>query len=66
VELLWASCREILNIFQADGVGCDVVTVSNDILKKADMIGMDLNELSLDTVKMFARDASSSGFGINA
>jgi len=62
-ELLWASVREILNIFQADDSGCDIVTVQHDILAKAlKMAGMDLTELSLDTVKMFANDAKAAGF----
>ena len=62
-ELLWASVREILNIFQADDSGCHIVTVQHDILAKAlKMAGMDLTELSLDTVKMFANDAKAAGF----
>lgn len=62
-ELLWASCREVLNIFQAQESGCDIVTVPHDILgKAAKMFGQDLTELSLDTVKMFARDAVDCGF----
>ena len=60
-ELLWASVREVLNIFQADACGCDIVTVPHDILNKAlKMSGMDLTALSLDTVKMFAGDALGS------
>jgi len=62
-ELLWASVREVLNIFQADDCGCAIVTVPHDILGKAiKMAGMDLKELSLDTVKMFAADAAAAGF----
>jgi transaldolase len=62
-ELLWASVREVLNIYQADACGCDIVTVGHDILGKAiQMSGMDLEDLSLDTVKMFANDAASAGF----
>jgi transaldolase len=62
-ELLWASVREVLNIFQADACGCDIVTVQHDILNKAmKLAGMDLGELSLDTVKMFANDAAAAGF----
>jgi transaldolase len=62
-ELLWASVREVLNIFQADDCGCEIVTVPHDILAKAmKMAGMDLKELSLDTVKMFAADAGAAGF----
>ena len=62
-ELLWASVREVLNIFQANDCGCEIVTVPHDILNKAiKMAGMDLKELSLDTVKMFAADAKGAGF----
>jgi transaldolase len=62
-ELLWASVREVLNIFQADQCGCHIVTVPHDILTKAlKMAGNDLTSLSLDTVKMFAADAQAAGF----
>src|SRR5580704_7074451 len=62
-ELLWASVREVLNIIQADDCGCDIVTVPHDILNKAlKLTGMDLGDLSLDTVKMFAQDAAKAGF----
>jgi len=62
-ELLWASVREILNIFQADLCGCDIVTVPHDILTKAlKMAGSDLASVSLDTVRMFASDAAAAGF----
>ncbi len=62
-ELLWASVREVLNIVQADDAGCDIVTVPHDILAKASkLLGTDLTALSLDTVRMFARDAASAGF----
>ncbi|HEX9047349.1 MAG TPA: transaldolase [Verrucomicrobiae bacterium] len=62
-ELLWASVREVLNIFQADECGCQIVTVPHDILAKAlKMVGMDLPALSLDTVKLFAQDAQAAGF----
>jgi len=63
-ELLWASSRELLNIFQADLCGCQIITVTNDILKKLAMVGKDLKELSLDTVKMFYNDASIAGYKI--
>src|SRR5712691_1104348 len=64
-ELLWASVREVLNIFQAEACGCRIVTVPHDILKKAmDMVGLELADLSLDTVKMFARDAAAAGFSV--
>lgn len=62
-ELLWASVREVLNIFQAEEAGCAIVTVPHDILgKAAKMYGMDLTALSLDTVKMFSKDAASAGY----
>ena len=61
-RLLWASPRELLNIFQADACGCHIITVTSDILKKLSMVGKPLDELSLDTVKMFYNDASSAGF----
>jgi transaldolase len=62
-ELLWASTREVLNIFQAQDAGCAIITVPHDILSKAaKMLGNDLTALSLDTVKMFAKDAASAGF----
>ncbi|HEX2836209.1 MAG TPA: transaldolase [Thermoanaerobaculia bacterium] len=61
-ELLWASPRELLNIFQAEEVGCRIITVTSDILKKLAMVGKSLDELSLDTVKMFYNDASAAGF----
>jgi transaldolase len=62
-ELLWASVREVLNIFQAEECGCAIVTVPHDILGKAlKLVGTDLAALSLDTVKMFAADAQAAGF----
>jgi transaldolase len=61
-ELIWASPRELLNIFQADAIGCHIVTVTHDILKKLDQVGKDLSEFSLDTVKMFHHDAQKAGF----
>ena len=61
-ELIWASPRELLNIFHADSVGCHVITVTNDILKKLQLAGYDLDEYSLDTVKMFHADAEAAGF----
>ena len=64
-ELLWASVREVLNIFQAADCGCDIVTVPHDILAKANKLGgMALEELSLDTVRMFYQDAVSAGFDL--
>lgn len=61
-ELIWASPRELLNIMQADEVGCQVITVTHDILKKLALVGYDLNAYSLDTVKMFYNDAVSAGY----
>ena len=62
-ELLWASTREVLNIFQADECGCQIITVPHEILgKAAKMIGQDLTALSLDTVRMFYKDACDAGF----
>lgn len=62
-ELLWASTREVLNIFQAQECGCAIITVPHDILgKAAKMCGLDLTELSLDTVRTFAKDAAEAGF----
>lgn len=63
-ELIWASPRELLNIFQADEIGCQVITVTNDILKKLSLVGYDLNQYSLDTVKMFYKDAVDAGYKI--
>jgi len=62
VELLWASPRELLNIFQADAIGCDILTATNDVLKKLELVGRDLNDFSLDTVRMFRDDAVKAGF----
>ncbi len=61
-ELLWASPREFLNIFQADAVGCHIITVTNNLLAKLSQVGKDLDEFSLETVQMFFRDASSAGY----
>ena len=63
-ELIWASPRELLNIFHADEVNCHVITVTHDILKKLPIIGKDLDDYSLDTVKMFYDDAKKAGFNI--
>jgi transaldolase len=61
-ELIWASPRELLNIFQAEQIGCHIITVTNEILNKISLIGYDLDSYSLDTVKMFYNDAVFSGF----
>lgn len=63
-ELIWASPRELLNVFQADEIGCHVITVTNDILKKLALVGKDLDDYSLDTVKMFHDDAQKAGFAL--
>ncbi|HEY1980232.1 MAG TPA: transaldolase [Xanthobacteraceae bacterium] len=63
-ELLWASPRELLNIFQADEMGCHIITVTNDVLAKLALVEKDLDEYSLDTVKMFRKDAVAAGFSI--
>ena len=62
VRLIWASPREILNVIQADEVGCHVITVTHDLLKKLPLLGKDLDEYSLETVRMFHRDAVTAGF----
>jgi transaldolase len=61
-ELIWASPRELLNIFQADVIGCHVITVTSDLLAKLDLIGKDLDEYSLETVRMFYDDARKAGY----
>ena len=63
-ELLWASSRELLNIFQAEECGCDIITVTTGILNKLKNVGRDLKDFSLDTVKMFHKDAVSAGYKI--
>ncbi len=63
-QLVWASTREVLNIFQADAIGCHIITVTRDILSKLALVGYDLTEYSLDTVKMFHDDAQSAGFSL--
>jgi transaldolase len=62
LELIWASPRELLNVFHADSVGCHIITVTHDVLKKLPLIGKDLDDYSLDTVKMFRNDALKAGF----
>jgi transaldolase len=63
-EIIWASPRELLNVIQADAIGCHVITATNDVLSKLPLIGKDLAEFSLDTVKMFRQDAMSAGYTI--
>jgi len=62
IELIWASPRELLNIFQADAVGCHIITATSDILSKLELIGKDLHQYSLETVKMFRGDAVKAGY----
>ena len=64
LELVWASPRELLNIFQADSIGCHIITVTHDILKKLPLVGRDLGEYSLETVRMFRRDAVEAGLSL--
>lgn len=61
-ELIWASPRELLNVFQADEIGCHIITVTNDVLKKLPLIGKDLQGYSWETVKMFYDDAQQAGY----
>jgi transaldolase len=63
-ELIWASPRELLNIFQANAIGCHIITATNDILNKLQLVEKDLDEYSLDTVEMFFRDAKAAGYNI--
>lgn len=62
LELIWASPRELLNLFHADAVGCHIITMTNDLLKKLNLIGKDLDDFSLDTVKMFYDDAAKARY----
>lgn len=64
VEMIWASPRELLNIFQADSVGCHIITATNDVLSKLDLIDKDLDTFSLETVHMFWQDALNAGYTI--
>jgi transaldolase len=63
-KIIWASPRELLNVFQADDIGCHIITVTNDILGKLDLVDKNLNEYSLETVEMFFNDAASAGYFI--
>jgi len=63
-QLIWASPRELLNLFHADAVGCHVITMTNDLLKKLTLVGRDLSDYSLDTVKMFYTDAAQAGYSL--
>jgi transaldolase len=61
-ELIWASPREVLNVVQADQVGCQIITMTHDLLKKLESLGKNLDQFSLETVQMFRRDAIAAGF----
>jgi transaldolase len=63
-ELIWASPRELLNVFQANDVGCHIITATSDILSKIPLVGYNLDKFSLDTVKMFRKDALESGYSL--
>jgi len=65
LELIWASPRELLNIYQADAIGCQIITVTNDIIKKLSIVGKNLQEFSLETVQMFRDDAVKAGFSLD-
>ena len=62
LELLWASPREVLNVCQAAAIGCDIITVTHDLLAKIAGLGRELDDVSLDTVRMFHDDAASAGY----
>jgi transaldolase len=64
VELIWASPRELLNIVQADSIGCHIITVTDDLLEKIGTLGRDLDEFSLATVKMFYEDGQAAGYSL--
>ena len=64
VELIWASPREVLNVIQANDIGCHIITVTNDVIKKLNMLGKNLDQFSLETVQMFYNDAQAAGFNI--
>jgi transaldolase len=64
IELIWASPRELFNIVQADNIGCHIITVTHDLLKKLTLLGRDLADFSLDTVRMFYDDARAAEFSL--
>jgi transaldolase len=65
LELIWASPRELLNVFQADMIGCHIITVTSDVLKKLNLVGKDLHQYSLETVRMFYDDAQNAGYRLH-
>jgi transaldolase len=62
VELLWASPRELFNLIQADAMGCHIITMTNDLISKIPLLGKNLDEFALETVKMFALDSEAAGY----
>jgi transaldolase len=64
IELIWASPREVLNVVQGDQIGCHVITVTHDLIKKLSSLGKDLEQFSIETVQMFANDAVQAGFSL--
>jgi transaldolase len=64
IQVIWASPRELLNLVQADLIGCDIITVTNDLLKKIPLLGKDLHQFSIETVQMFYNDAVAAGFTV--
>jgi transaldolase len=64
IELIWASPRELLNVFQADAIGCHIITATHDILAKLSLVGKDLLQYSLETVQMFHNDATKAGYSL--
>src|SRR3989442_5363154 len=64
IELIWASPRELLNVFQAHAIGCHIITVTHDLLEKLSLVGKDLHEYSLETVRMFYNDAQKAGYSL--
>jgi transaldolase len=66
LALIWASPRELLNLVQADAIGCHIITVTHDLLGKLSTLGKDLDEFSLDTVRMFFRDGQAAGYSLRA
>jgi transaldolase len=65
-ELVWASPRQLLNVFQADAIGCHIITVTHDVLKKLALVGKHLDQYSLETVQMFRSDAVAAGFSLES
>jgi len=64
IQLIWASPREVLNVVQANAIGCHIITATNDLIKKISLFGKDLDQFSLETVKMFYDDARTAGYSL--